>query len=86
MRLLHLCYKYRQRVLAKPRVLQEQKLPVPVNNETYLDRLNRYLTLSLSISERAARALSAIVGSSTLLLTKTLIPTAIQKSNSYKFT
>lgn len=65
----------------------EKTLPVPQNNtEAYLDRLNRYFMLSLSMPERAARALSAIVGGSTLLLTKTLIPEAIKNTNSYKFT
>lgn len=63
------------------------KLPVPLDNpETYLDRLNHYLALSFSLPERAARALGSIVGGSTLLLTKTLIPTAIKNSNSYRFT
>ncbi len=36
--------------------------------------------------ERIARALGSIVGGSTLLLTKTLIPKAIKNSNSYRFT
>ncbi len=63
------------------------KLPTPDDSaEGYLDRLNHYLALSLSIPERAARALGAIVGGSTLLLTKTLLPNAIKNSNSYKFT
>ncbi len=63
------------------------KFPVPlVNSEKYLDRLNHFLALSLSIPERVARALGAIVGGSTLLLTKTLFPRAVKDSNSYRFT
>jgi hypothetical protein len=63
------------------------QLPVTIENpENYLDRLNHYLTLSLSLPERTARALGALVGGSTLLLTKTFIPTAIKNTNSYRFT
>ena len=66
---------------------EKPQLPIPVENkETYLLKLNHYLALSLSIPERAARALGAIIGGSTLLLSKTLIPNAIKNSNSYKFT
>ncbi|MDD9888984.1 MAG: hypothetical protein OXU66_07170 [Gammaproteobacteria bacterium] len=62
-------------------------LPVSVeNSESYLATLNHYLSLSLSIPERSARALSALVGGSTLLLSKTLIPSAIKSTASYKFT
>ncbi|MDA1369220.1 MAG: hypothetical protein O2971_00455 [Proteobacteria bacterium] len=62
-------------------------LPIPEGNpEGYLQRLNHYLALSLSIPERTARALSALVGGSTLLLTKTLVPSAIKNSMSYRFT
>jgi len=62
-------------------------LPIPgTNNKGYLDNLYHYLALSLSIPERSARALGALVGGSTLLLTKTLVPTAIRNSNSYRFT
>ena len=65
----------------------DSKLPIPLDDaEGYLDRLNHYLALSLSLPERAARALGSLVGGSTLLLTKTLIPTAIKNSNSYRFT
>ena len=68
----------------------DSKLPVPVldksNPETYLDRLNHYLALSFSLPERMARALGSLIGGSTLLLTKTLIPTAVKNSNSYRFT
>ncbi len=63
------------------------KLPIPDNyNKGYLDSLYHYLALSFSIPERAARALGALVGGSTLLLTKTLLPTAIRNSSSYRFT
>jgi len=69
----------------------ESKLPVPVLRDdssslTYLDRLNHYLALSFSLPERIARALGSLIGGSTLLLTKTLIPTAVKSSNSYRFT
>jgi len=65
----------------------DSKLPIPLDDaEGYLNRLNHYLALSLSLPERAARALGSLVGGSTLLLTKTLIPTAIKNSNSYRFT
>ena len=65
----------------------DSKLPIPLDDtEGYLDKLNHYLALSLSLPERAARALGSLVGSSTLLLTKTLIHTAIKNSNSYRFT
>ena len=50
------------------------------------DRLINFLALSFSIPERAARAMSALVGGSTLLLTNTLIPGAVQGSSSYRFT
>ena len=50
------------------------------------DRLVNFLALSFSIPERAARAMSALVGGSTLLLTNTLIPGAVQGSSSYRFT
>jgi len=66
------------------------KLPVPVLGEndphTYLDKLNHYLALSFSLPERIARALGSLIGGSTLLLTKTLMPTALKNSNSYRFT
>lgn len=68
----------------------DSKLPVPVfdeiNPDTYLDRLNHYLALSFSLPERLARALGSLIGGSTLLLTKTLIPSAVKNSNSYRFT
>ncbi|PCI77241.1 MAG: hypothetical protein COB20_08505 [SAR86 cluster bacterium] len=68
----------------------DSKLPVPTlcenNPETYLDGLNHYLALSFSLPERIARALGSLIGGSTLLLTKTLIPTAVKNSNSYRFT
>lgn len=51
-----------------------------------LDRLNHYLALTFSLPERTARAMSAIVGGSTLLLSKTLLPNSIKQSNSYHFT
>ncbi|NKB34551.1 MAG: hypothetical protein GKR91_15775 [Pseudomonadales bacterium] len=65
----------------------ELHLPVSIeNSKGYLDKLNHYLSLSLSIPERSARALGALVGGSTLLLSKTLIPNAIKNTTSYKFT
>lgn len=65
----------------------DNSLPIPEGNpEGYLQKLNHYLALSLSIPERTARALSALVGGSTLLLTKTLVPSAIKNSMSYRFT
>ncbi|MDA0278989.1 MAG: hypothetical protein O3C29_00880 [Proteobacteria bacterium] len=68
----------------------DSKLSVPVfdeiNPDTYLDRLNHYLALSFSLPERLARALGSLIGGSTLLLTKTLIPSAVKNSNSYRFT
>lgn len=66
----------------------DSKLPVLSENnpETYLDRLNHYLALSFSLPERIARALGSLIGGSTLLLTKTLLPTAVKNSNSYRFT
>lgn len=67
------------------------KLPILADSSTgaskrYLSRLNHYLALSFSLPERAARALGSLVGGSTLLLTKTLLPQAIKNSNSYRFT
>jgi hypothetical protein len=68
----------------------DSKLPVPMldenNLDTYLDRLNHYLARSFSLPERIARALGSLIGGSTLLLTKTLIPSAVKNSNSYRFT
>lgn len=69
----------------------DSNLPAPVLNtdssaDIYLDRLNHYLALSFSLPERIARALGSLIGGSTLLLTKTLIPTALKNSNSYRFT
>jgi hypothetical protein len=51
-----------------------------------LDKLGHYLALSLSLPERVARALSALVGGSMQLLTNTFIPLPIKGSNSYRFT
>lgn len=69
----------------------DSKLPMPVieqdsSPETYLDRLHHYLSLSFSLPERVARALGSLIGGSTLLLSKTLLPTALKNSNSYRFT
>ncbi len=68
----------------------DSKLPVSVldesSPETYLDKLNHYLALSFSLPERIARALGSLIGGSTLLLTKTLLPTAVKNTNSYRFT
>ena len=50
------------------------------------NKLARYFSLTLSLPERTARALSAIVGGGTLLLTNTFIPGAIKNSSSYHFT
>jgi len=49
-------------------------------------KIAHYLALTLSIPERTARALSAIIGGGTILLTKTLIPGAIKNTSSYHFT
>ncbi|GJM11740.1 MAG: hypothetical protein DHS20C12_01430 [Pseudohongiella sp.] len=54
--------------------------------QTYLDRLHHYLALSFSLPERFARALASIIGGSTILLTKTLLPEAFKNTNSYRFT
>ena len=48
--------------------------------------LAHYFALTLSLPERTARALSALVGGGTLLLTRTLVPDAIKHSSSYHFT
>jgi len=68
----------------------DSKLPVPVLGEkipgTSGNKLNHYLALSFSLPERIARALGSLIGGSTLLLTKTLLPTAVKNSNSYRFT
>lgn len=64
-----------------------QLVPLPKgNNETYLEKLNHYLILTMSLPERTARALGALVGGSTLLLTRTLLPNAIKNTSSYGFT
>ena len=49
-------------------------------------KLAHYFSLTLSIPERTARALSAVVGGGTLLLSQTLIPGAVKNSSSYHFT
>tara|TARA_B110000259_G_scaffold160460_1_gene184012 strand:+ start:42 stop:494 length:453 start_codon:yes stop_codon:yes gene_type:complete len=68
----------------------DSKLPMVVlaenSPDTSGDKLNHYLALSFSLPERMARALGSLIGGSTLLLTKTLIPTAVKNSNSYRFT
>ncbi len=67
-------------------------LPVPQlpaaeeSEHSYFSRLARYLTLTLSLPERSARALSALVGGSTYLLSETLLPTALKSTSSYRFT
>ena len=64
-------------------------MPVPdkeISTETYLDRLHHYLLLSFSLPERVARAMGSLIGGSTLLLSKTLLPTAVKNSSSYRFT
>ncbi len=71
---------------------QSANLPVPQlpladeSEQTYLKRLSRYLTLTLSLPERSARALSALVGGGTYLLSETLLPTALKSTSSYRFT
>lgn len=49
-------------------------------------KLAHYFSLTLSLPERTARALSALVGGGTLLLTHTFVPGAIKNSSSYHFT
>ncbi len=56
------------------------------STKKYDSKIAHYLSLSLSIPERTARALSAIIGGSTILLTNTLIPGAIKNTSSYHFT
>lgn len=60
--------------------------PPPVSRPTHLEQLNHYLALTFSLPERTARALGAIIGGSTLLLSKALLPNSIKDSNSYHFT
>ncbi len=66
------------------------KLPVPVidadNPQTSLEKLQHYLLLTFSLPERLARALGSLIGGSTLLLSKTLLPAAVKNSDSYRFT
>lgn len=68
------------------------RLPVPLlplpeqSSRSYLGHLSHYLALTLSIPERSARALSALIGGSTFLLSETLLPTAIKSTSSYHFT
>lgn len=63
------------------------QLPAPDESEqSYLRRLTHYLTLTLSLPERSARAVSALVGGSTYLLSETLLPTALRSTSSYRFT
>lgn len=65
----------------------ESSLPLlSAEKETNLERLNHYLALTFSLPERTARAMSAIIGGSTLLLSKTLLPNSIKRSSSYHFT
>ena len=68
----------------------DSKLLVPVLDENSPDTsggsLSHYMALSFSLPERLARALGSLIGGSSLLLTKTLIPTAVKNSNSYRFT
>ena len=67
-------------------------LPVPLlpqskeTDQSYLARLTHYLTLTLSLPERSARAISALIGGGTLLLSETLLPTALRSTSSYRFT
>ena len=62
---------------------------LPVTTDSSIvpsSKLAHYFSLTLSIPERTARALSALVGGGTLLLTQTLIPGAVKNSSSYHFT
>ncbi|MCG8414327.1 MAG: hypothetical protein MI746_08925 [Pseudomonadales bacterium] len=64
-----------------------ENLPVSTNDsESTPGALAHYFALTLSLPERTARALSALVGGGTLLLTQTLVPGAIKNSSSYHFT
>ena len=65
-----------------------RNLPVPTESASsnYDSKIAHYLALTLSIPERTARALSAIVGGSTIPLTNTLVPGAIKNTSSYHFT
>jgi len=66
---------------------ESASLPTELDNsDSYLETLNYYLSLTLSVPERSVRALGALIGGSTLLLSKTLIPSAIKNTTSYKFT
>lgn len=58
----------------------------PGNESNAVEKLAQWLSLSLSIPERAARALGALVGGGTLLLSNTFIPPALKSSDSYRFT
>lgn len=60
--------------------------PAQLADPSSLQKLSHYFSLTLSLPERTARALSAVVGGGTLLLTRTLIPGAIKNSTSYTFT
>lgn len=60
--------------------------PAKLADSFSLQKLSRYFSLTLSLPERTARALSAVVGGGTLLLTRTLVPGAIKNSTSYMFT
>jgi len=56
------------------------------SEQSYLRRLTHYLTLTLSLPERSARAVGALVGGGTYLLSETLLPTALRSTSSYRFT
>lgn len=67
------------------------KFPVPVPTgrgpgSQYLQRLGRFLELTLSLPERSARALGALVGGTTLVLGNTVMPGSVRGSTSYRFT
>lgn len=65
----------------------ESKWPQPATvKPAQLERLNHYLALTFSLPERTARAMGAIIGGSTLLLSKALLPNSVKGSNSYHFT
>ncbi len=61
-------------------------IPVPSNPPGAVSKIAHYFSLTLSLPERTARAMGALVGGGTMLLTQTLVPGAIKKSSSYHFT
>lgn len=68
----------------------EVPLPVPGgrsgNYAPYLRKLGRFFEITLSLPERSARALGALVGGTTMVLADTVIPSALRNSTTYRFT